>query len=150
MLESRKNLVIDLVALLAYAIAANPALTGIGFHEWISLGTVLVLFIHVVFHVDRIVDAFKAIASHHTVAQAGNLVLDVFIFVVLVVCMVSGLMVSGAVLPTFGFYATGYYFWNPLHAVSAKLLLSLLLIHVIAHWRWTVNILKKKGNDRAK
>ena len=62
-------------------------------------------------------------------------------------CAVSGLMVSGAVLPFFGLYAEGYYFWGPLHAVSAKLLLALLLVHVVAHWRWVASFLKKKGPE---
>ncbi|MDO4289622.1 MAG: hypothetical protein Q4C41_00135 [Eggerthellaceae bacterium] len=44
-------------------------------------------------------------------------------------------MVSGAVLPAFGLYATGYFFWNPLHAASAKVLLALLLIHVAVNVR---------------
>ena len=40
-------------------------------------------------------------------------------------CAVSGIMVSGDVLRAFGWYAEGYYFWDPLHAVSAKVLLAL-------------------------
>ena len=49
--------------------------------------------------------------------------------VTLAVCVVSGLMISGSVLPFFGYYATGYYFWSPLHAATATVLLAVLLVH---------------------
>ena len=40
------------------------------------------------------------------------------------------------VLRAFGLYAEGYYFWDPLHAVSAKVLLALLVVHVAVHAKW--------------
>ena len=53
------------------------------------------------------------------------------LLVALAFCVVSGAMVSGTLLPSLGFYATGYYFWGPLHALSAKVLLAALLVHVV-------------------
>ena len=57
------------------------------------------------------------------------MLLDVALVLSVVVVALSGLMESGAVLPTFGLYAEGYYFWGPLHATSAKVLLALLIVH---------------------
>ena len=74
--------------------------------------------------------------------------LDALLLAALAVCAVSGLLISGTVLPSFGLFADGYYFWNPLHAASAKLLLALLLVHVVAHWRWIANAAKGRA-DRA-
>lgn len=55
-------------------------------------------------------------------------VLNGALLVALAFCVVSGAMVSGTLLPSLGFYATGYYFWGPLHALSAKVLLAALLV----------------------
>ena len=55
--------------------------------------------------------------------------LDVALVIAVVVVVLSGLMESGAVLLSFGLYAEGYYFWGPLHATSAKVLLALLIVH---------------------
>ena len=148
-MDRNKNLIVDLIALVVYAVAANPALTGIGFHEWVSLGVLVVFLVHVALHVDWAVDALKSVLRHPSVVRTGNLVLGALILVAFMVCAVSGLMVSGAVLPAFGLYAEGYYFWGPLHAASAKLVLALLLVHVVVHWRWVVGFLKKKGLDHA-
>ena len=81
-------------------------------------------------------------------ARTGNAVLDLVIVAVVMVVMVSGVMVSGAVLPALGLYADGYYFWDPLHAIAAKALLALLLVHVVAHWRWLVGFFKNGKGER--
>ena len=80
-------------------------------------------------------------------ARHGRLALDALIVVALAVVFVSGVMVSGAVLPTFGLYAQGYYFWDPLHAVSAKVLLALLLIHVAINITRAVRLWKRGERD---
>lgn len=131
----KRNLAIDLIALLVYLVVATPAITGIGVHEWLGLGVLVVFFAHIAVALAR-------------KPRVGNFALDALILVVLAVVVVSGLMVSGAVLPAFGYYAEGYYFWDPLHAVSAKVLLALLLVHVVAHWKWIVAWFKKGKADR--
>ena len=80
-------------------------------------------------------------------ARTGYLVLDALIVASFMVVTVSGLMVSGAVLQAFGLYAPGYYFWDPLHAVAAKVLLTLLLVHVVVHARWIVRMVRKGKGD---
>ena len=144
----RKNLAIDAAALLVYLIVANPALTGIGLHEWLGLAVLVVLFAHLLVHIDWCVDAVRSGLRHPTWARTGNLAVDVLALVAFAVVTVSGVMVSGAVLPALGLYAEGYYFWDPLHAVAAKALLALLLVHVAAHWKWIAGAFKKMRGGR--
>lgn len=113
----------------AYAVAANPVVTGIAIHEYAGLGVLFVFFAHVALYIDRVVAYMKSARSASR-ANTGIMLLDAALVFVLMACVVSGVMVSGTVLPTLGLYATGFYFWDPLHAVSAKLLLALLLVHV--------------------
>ncbi|HIW76479.1 MULTISPECIES: DUF4405 domain-containing protein [Gordonibacter] len=146
-MEKGKNLAIDVVALVVFLVVATPALTGIALHEWLGLALAAVFFVHVVVHVDWIVDTIKGSLAAHSWAHLGNLVLDALILIAFVVCTVSGLLVSGAVLPAFGFFADDYYFWDPLHAISAKALLALLLVHVVVHWRWFASLMGKKKDE---
>ena len=125
----KKNLAIDVAALAVFLAVVNPALTGIGVHEWLGLGMLLVFFVHALLHADWAVGALR-----------GSIAL---IVVALMAVTVSGIMVSGAVLPTFRWYAQGYYFWDPLHAMSAKALLALLLVHVVVHGKWLARVFKK-------
>ena len=140
----RRNLAIDIAALAVYLVAANPAVTGIGIHEWLGLGMLVIFFVHAAMHVDWVIEAVRRSFVRLSWARTGNAVLDLVIVAVVMVVMVSGVMVSGAVLPALGLYADGYYFWDPLHAMSAKLLLALMLVHVAVHWPWFAKVLKKR------
>nr|WP_222617775.1 DUF4405 domain-containing protein [Eggerthella hominis] len=135
--------------MLVYLVAANPAVTGIGVHEWVGIGVLLAFLVHVAMHVDWVVEAARSAVARPSWARTGNLVLDALIVVAFMTVTVSGLMVSGAVLAAFGLYADGYYFWDPLHATAAKVLLALLLVHVVAHGKWLVGFFKnRKGEHR--
>ena len=147
----RKNLIVDVAALAAYLAVANPSVTGFAAHEWLGLGLLVVFLVHLALHLDWIADAVRNAFRNPSLARTGNLVLNALILIVLAVVMVSGVLVSGAVLPAFGLYADGYYFWDPLHAIAAKALLALLLVHVVVHWKWLYNFFKKKnGAARSK
>ena len=138
------NLVLDAAALAVYLLVANPVVTGVSVHEWIALGLIVILLAHVSVRIDRTVDAVKGIRSKPSWARAGSLVLNLLILAVFATVVVSGLMVSGAVLPLLGLYAPGYYFWDPLHAVAAKLLLALLFVHVASHGKLIAGALRRR------
>lgn len=145
-MDAKKNLIVDAVALAVYAVVANPALTGIATHEWVGLGLVLVFLVHAAAHADWAAETTRSALRCPSWSRAGNLALDACIVVAFMVCVVSGVLVSGAVLPALGYYAQGYYFWDPLHAVSAKVLLALLLVHVVVHARWFMRF-AMRGKD---
>lgn len=138
-MDVRRNLIVDAVALALYAAASLPSLTGVALHEWLGLGALLVLFAHCVLNAGWVIDAVR----HPTRRRATNLALAVALLVALAATAVSGLMVSGAVLPLLGYFAPGYYFWDPLHAAAAKVLLALLIVHLVMHGRWIRNALTK-------
>ena len=94
-MDAKKNLVIDILALGAYAVVANPVFTGIAVHEWAGLGLVVVFLVHAAAHVDWAVDAVRTAYRDPSWVRRGNLVLDALIVVGFMVATVSGLMVSG-------------------------------------------------------
>ena len=77
-------------------------------------------------------EALRGSFARPSWGRTGNLVLDLLIVVVLMAVTVSGVMVSGAVLPTFGWYAQGYYFWDPLHAAVSYTHLDVYKRQVLA------------------
>ncbi|WP_139652125.1 DUF4405 domain-containing protein [Raoultibacter phocaeensis] len=140
----RKRFVVDAIALAVYLVVANPALTGIAVHEWLGLAVFVVFLAHAVQHAGWIADTVSTAVKSPAPARIANLALDALILVAFMVVTVSGLLVSGAVLPALGLYADGYYFWDPLHSIAAKALLALLLVHVVVHWKWLCNFAKQK------
>lgn len=144
------KLAIDAVALVAYVVVSLPSLTGVAPHEWLGLAVAVVLVVHLAQHLGHVVSSARRAASPGPAraVRAGRAVLAVLLGIALAVCVTSGVMVSGAVLPTLGLYAEGYYFWNPLHAVSAKVLLALLLIHLFINVRPALGIWKNRKSHR--
>lgn len=145
-MRGRRLLVLDAVLLAAYLVAANPALTGAPAHEWLGLLVLAALLVHVAAHADWVAGAVQR--ARRGGARPGRLAVDALLAATLAVCVVSGVMVSGAVLPALGLYATGYYFWDPLHAVSAKALLALLLVHLALNWKAVAAALGRKDEGK--
>lgn len=139
----KKAIALDLAVLLIYAAAANPSVTGVPAHEWLGLAVLVVVFTHVAARFGRIVDSLKGSGG----GRVARLSLNFLLMAALMTCAVSGIMVSASVLPMFGLYATGYYFWDPLHALSAKALLALLLVHLAVNWKAIIAFAKRRGSD---
>lgn len=128
------RVIFDIVLLALYLVAANPALTGVPFHEYLGAGIFVLMVAHVV-------ASGEGLGGRGRWAQR---VLNGALLVSLAFCVVSGAMVSGTLLPSLGFYAMGYYFWGPLHALSAKVLLAALLVHIVLRTPATASVLRRE------
>lgn len=126
-----RDLAIDAVALLIYVVAANPVVTGLPVHEWVSIGALVVVLVHAALHWDWVVETARRIFGKLTVASRWNPIFDVVLFLAFLVTTVSGVMVSRHVLFAFFHFAPWYFVWRPMHAISA----TVLLVHLAMHWR---------------
>ena len=145
-MDIKKVLIVDAIVLVVYALVANPAVTGMLIHEWLSIGALIVIVVHFAMHINYLRDVFSSAQRRRGIKLAKS-ILDALLIVVFMLCCISSIMVSGELLRALGLYASGYFFWDPLHAASAKLLLALLLVHVIANWKVVVGGLKKKREN---
>ncbi len=136
--------IIVLLAALVYILAANPLVTGLELHEWLSLGCIIVFIIHCAVHYDWFVSLFKRRIGRSGI---GHFLLDSATLIAFIVVTVSGIMVSRYILPALGFVAQGYFFWNPLHSISAKVLFVLILVHVVVHASWFAQLLFKRRHN---
>lgn len=120
MKTAKTILVADAVLAVLFIACELPGVTGVSVHEWLGIVLAVALLAHA---------GKRVLTTVKNARSAARLVVDVALLVTLAVCVVSGMMISGSVLPFFGYYATGYYFWSPLHAATATVLLAVLLVH---------------------
>ncbi len=146
---NQKNLLFDVVVTIVYVLAANPAITGIEVHEWVSMGLIVIIIAHTVSHWDWCVDTAKGLVRKARQRSVWFMVLDIALLVVFSVVTVSGIMVSRYVLYAFDLVAQGYFVFVGVHAVSAKILLILVVVHVLLHARQIVMAIKRLGGSRA-
>lgn len=134
--------VFDIVLIAAFAVSLYPSFTGYAVHEWLGLVVAIAMLAHVVIRVADFAKTAVAGFKAHRPGLISTAALDAATFVTLALCAVSGLLISGAVLPSMGLFADGYYIWNSLHSFSAKLLLALAVVHVVLSWPRVSAIIK--------
>ncbi|MDR3307820.1 MAG: DUF4405 domain-containing protein [Coriobacteriales bacterium] len=144
-MRTSHSLIIDLAALAVYLVAANPAATGLAVHEWAGLGIAVVFLVHCAMHCDWAADVVRRLGTSRTLATTGNLILDTVTLVAFMLVTVSGIMVSRHILPALGLVAQDYFYWSPLHSISAKALLALLVVHVAVHGKWLWGLVRNRG-----
>lgn len=126
----------------AIVIAAHPAWTGIGLHEWLAAIIVLPALYHLVINWDWVVRwATRLLAKLKAVSRI-NFVVDVALFVSTVAVMVTGIMVlPGAVSVAEG--TTVLHVWREAHRLSSDATILLMLAHFLLHAQWMSDTLAR-------
>ena len=141
-MRTRTNLLIDALALSAYLLAANPAITGIAVHEYVSLGFALVAVVHLLLHREWVARTARRFVDRIANASRLNLVVAVLTGVAVTSVMVSGFAVSQTLTGLLGITSASSPVWRSLHAVSAAAVLLMGLLHVALHVRWIASAVK--------
>ncbi len=134
-MDLKKNIVFDAIIGILYLAVANPAITGIAFHEWAALGLIVLFVAHTAFHGSWCVQTVRSLTERRRARGRLSFALDVLLTAVIGVVAASGIMLSRNVLFSLNLVAQGYFTFVTIHAVAAKLLLILIIIHVVMHVR---------------
>jgi len=143
------RLVLDTVLLGGYLVAMNTDATGVPLHEWLSVALTVAVVVHLLTEWEWTVRVVTRFFRQLLSMSRVQLLVDVALFVTLTFVLLSGLMVSQAILPLLGLSAPVGPVWKILHALSADLVLVLVGIHVGLHWRWIVRAAKHAVTVRA-
>lgn len=141
--QTKTKLVVDLLLFGAFLIAMDPRSSGISVHEWLATSLFGVLIVHLLLSWDWIVQVTRRfIGKIHTQSRI-NYILNGLLFIDGTVIMLSGFMISQAVLPSLGIQLPRNFAWRGLHELSTNLFLVLLGLHTAFHWSWVVNAFKR-------
>ena len=135
-MSTRARFVIDAVLTAAFLVSYKPGATGLGLHEWLSVGLALLGLFHAALNWDWVVHTARSFWVRLLRMSAVNLVVDALLFAATVMVMLSGLLVSRVIGPGFGLTPSMAPLWHRLHAFSADAVVVLFLVHGVLHWRW--------------
>lgn len=141
-MRTRTNLIVDVLALSVYLLAANPAATGIAVHEWVSLGLALVAAVHLALHGDWVIRTVRRFAGRLANASRFSLVVASLTGASLASVTVSGLAVSLTLAGLIGVTSASGPAWRAAHAASAVAVALVGLLHLALHWRWALTALR--------
>lgn len=142
-MSNKTKLWIDLGVFLGFLVAAEPHLTGIAVHEWLSLALGAALLVHVLLHwawIAALVTHFFKKVWH---VSRLKFVVDLLLLMAFVTIFLSGLLISEAVLPALGIHLAEGGAWKFIHAQSVNVTLALIGLHVALNWKWVANTISR-------
>jgi cytochrome b561 len=145
-LPRRLTLVLTLDAgLLAIAcLLENVPLTGLRIHEWLALGTVGLILLHLLLSWTWIVASLRRLAAPGAWRNRINYLLNFSLFASVVTVVFSGVMLSEAALPAFGLrIAPGDISWRYVHNRFSNYFLILVGLHLALNWDWSVAAVRR-------
>jgi hypothetical protein len=142
---SKTKLLLDISTFTAFLIAMDPRNSGIAVHEWLTIALAATVIIHLLLNWNWIVEVTKRIFAKGKGLNGSriNYILNWALFIDGVLIMLSGIMISQAVMPSFGFTLPANFSWRGLHEFSTNLSMLLMGLHVALHWSWIVSTVKR-------
>jgi hypothetical protein len=129
--------VLDSVLLVAYIVLQEPdGTSGFKFHEWIGVAFIPLFAIHIVVSWSWIVTTWGRAQRNPAPRARINFLLNAALFVMMVVVIVSGLVVSEYALPAVGIRTQGTQRWEQLHNFTSSLIAPVVALHVALNWNW--------------
>jgi uncharacterized protein DUF4405 len=141
--QTKIKLALDTAIFIAFLVAMDPRSSGIAVHEWLAVSALAAIVVHLLLSWDWIVQITKRFTSKVNGQTRINYILNWALFIDVTVVMLSGLMISQAVVPSLGINLPQNFTWRSLHDLSANLFLLLLGLHTALHWNWVADTFKR-------
>lgn len=125
---------LDLVLLLTLLLLFSPRLTGLPVHEWLGLALGLPLLLHLLLSWRWIATATAGVFARGGMRSRINYVLNAILFVLIVIEIISGSMISAIAAPTLGIPTVNDRSWRALHNLCLNWTLLVLGLHVAMNW----------------
>ena len=138
------NAVIDCGLLVVFLITTAPQLTGISWHEWLSLALGGVVVVHIVLHWQWIVAVVMHFMTKTTWPGRLSFILNVLLFIAFTLVIYSGVAISEAAMPFLGVQVFDNRAWRFLHHTLSNISLIIIAMHVAIHWQWIVNLFRRR------
>ena len=142
---NRIKLLLDLTIFIAFLIAMDPRSLGIAFHEWMTIALAGTVIVHLLLSWNWIVEVTKRLFAKGRGLNGSrlNYILNWAMFIDGVLIMLSGILISQAVMPSLGIALPESFSWRGLHSLSTNLFMLGLGLHVALHWSWIVTTTKR-------
>ena len=134
MTRARVIATVDVGILLTLLLAYAPQLTGLALHEWIGLGLVAVVVVHLLLSWRWIATATRMAFTSGRLRTRVNYALNWLLFTLIVVEVASGVVISQAALPAMGVTTLDDRVWRAVHNLTLNWTLLVTGFHVAMNW----------------
>ena len=135
-MRAKTRLALDIVLMIALVAAYRPEWTGVSLHQWLSIAIIAPLLLHVAVNWEWTIRVLRTFVERLLHVSRLNLVVDCALFLAAITVMLSGFMVSPALLSPLGIHLPQPALWNAVHLWSANITIAVFAVHGALHWRW--------------
>ena len=104
--STQLKLYVDIFLLIGFVLVNMPQSTGIPVHEWASFVFIIPLVIHILLDWNWVVSVTKRMFGRLPGEVRANHIIDLLIFVMMVLALFTGTIISEAALPAMGINIT--------------------------------------------
>ena len=142
---NRTKLLLDMITFIAFLVAMDPRSLGIAVHEWLTIALAGTVVVHLLLNWNWIVEVTMRLFAKGKGLNGArvNYILNWAMFFDGVLIMLSGLMISQAVMPILGLSFPESFSWRSFHSLSTNLFMLGLGLHVALHLNWIVSTAKR-------
>jgi quinol-cytochrome oxidoreductase complex cytochrome b subunit len=136
--------VFDTAMLIGLCAVEAVRLAGIPFHEWLGISLIAVFLVHLLLAWTWIEFHTKQYVVQRVTRDRTNYLLNAGLFVVMVITILSGIMISESALPSLGLRPKGNLLWRDLHSLGANLMIVLAGLHIALNWDWILKAVRSR------
>jgi Domain of unknown function (DUF4405) len=143
---SRKVIMIllDVLLFIVFIFLLSPLITGLPLHEWLGIIYFLPVIIHLLFSWKWIKQSTGSFLHKSGWRQRFNYFLNAVLFILVVLEIISGLIISRVVLHSLGILTISDLTWRELHnGVSVGIVLA-ISFHIALNWQRIASYFKKQ------
>jgi Domain of unknown function (DUF4405) len=137
-------LCIDILLIVIFILLFSPLMTGLALHELLGIIFFLPVITHLLFSWPWIKQSAKRFVNDAGWRNRFNYILNAGLFILIVLMIVSGLVISQVALPFLGIKTINDVAWRALHNGASNVAVIAVSLHIAINWQRIVGYFKKR------
>ncbi len=135
----------DILLSLIFLLLFSLLLTGLQIHELAGIAFFVLMLMHLVFSWTWIKLSVKKILREENWNKRFNFLLNATLFILVVLQVCSGLVISQVLLPALGIKTINDWAWRSLHSDCSRIMVIVISLHIALNWQRIAGYCRKKN-----
>ncbi len=149
MSRRRWMLFLDLLLFTLIVVLYSPLITALSLHELLGVIFILPFILHLLVSWLWISQSTRRLFKNNNWRHKLNYLLNLTLFVLVTLEILSGLIISQVLLPSFGVNTVNDWKWRALHNQVSVGIVIILSFHISMNWQRIVSYFKKKVSAKS-
>lgn len=136
---------LDVLLLVLFLLSEAPRITGVAAHEVIGIAIAIPIVLHVLLSWHWIATKTRRVFAGGSWRTRINYLINAGTFIVMVIVIATGVVVSRVVLPAAGIATIYDRDWFAVHDASSNVVFIAIGLHLAMNWGWAMAAIRRRG-----